>query len=152
MNMQLDYSTYNERVQQWGKETLQAVQSEAKSQGIEHRSNSPSKGASLPKLKDKYAFKDSEINKVSIKFPRALIYTHKGAGKGRAGSVGSRWVDKYGNTKTTNPKSMGRLATGGRKAKPFFNNILDSEKGVEQLAIIVAEETGNSIINKMLIQ
>lgn len=148
----LDLDKYNGRVKDWTKEALTDIKSEGASLGIEHRPDSPSKGASLPKIKTSTREEEGAIAVVSFKFRRSLIYTHKGAGKGRGGNKGSRWVDKYGNAKSTNPKSMGKQATDGRVAKPFINNVLDGEKGVEELAVIAADELGDAIVNNMLIQ
>ncbi len=96
--------------------------------------------------------KDGGIDQTSIRFPRSLIWTHKGAGKGRAGTSGSKWTDKYGVVKSTRESSKGKMATAGRVAKPFFNDVLDGNAGVEELATIVAEETGDAIINQLFIK
>lgn len=148
----INFSSYNEQVKQWTKELIQEIQIEAGSMGVAHRENSPSTSSSLKKLKDKYGYDEEEINKVSVKFPRVLIYTTKGAGKGRGGTTGSKWVDKYNNQKSTNPKSYGKMGSGGREAKPFFNNVVDGDNGVNKLATIVAEELGSTIVNNMLIK
>ncbi len=150
--MKINFEKYNQSVRTWGKDAAVKMRAKGITMGIQHRSDSPSKLASLPKLSDNYRVKDGLVNRVSIKFPRTLIYTHKGAGKGRGGSKGSRWTDKYGNAKKTNPKSFGKMGTGGRSAKPFINTVLDAPGGVEDLATIVAVETGDSIINNMLIK
>jgi hypothetical protein len=118
---------------------------------IVHRSNSPSKGDSLAKLKAKEHYDDGSIDRIGFKMNRSLVYTHKGAGKGRGGSKGSSWFDARGNRKTTNPESLGKMATGGRKAKPWFNQFIESPAGVDDLATIAAEEIGSAITNKLFI-
>lgn len=148
----LNLDRFNERIRSWGKSTVKSMQQSGDAAGIVHRSDSPSNGPSLKKLKDGYREQDGAINRISIKMRRTLVYTHKGAGKGRGGSKGSRWIDKYGNTKSTNPKSFGKMATGGRKAKPFFNQVLESTAGVDEVASIAAEELGDAIVNNMLIK
>jgi hypothetical protein len=150
--MALDLDKYNDRVKEWGRDTINRMAAQASAMAVVHRSDSPSKGSSIRKLKDKYRMKDGGVDQVSIKFPRSLIWTHKGAGKGRAGATGSKWTDKYGQTKTTKEASKGKMATLGRKAKPFFDRTLDGPNGVEQLADIVAEETGDVLINNMFIK
>lgn len=151
--MKLDLDRYNERIKEAGKEVLSAIKSEAGTMGIEHRENSPSSGASVEKMKDKYKSQDGAVNKISITLRRNLIYTHKGAGKGRGGVKGSKWVDKYGSTKSTKESSKGKAGTGGRKEKPFINKILEEEgNGVDKIATIAAEELGDAIVNKMLIK
>ena len=75
-----------------------------------------------------------------------------GAGKGRGGSKGSRWVDKYGNSKKTNPESLGKMGTGGRVAKPFINQVLESDKGIDQLATIAAVQIGDAVTGNLFIK
>jgi hypothetical protein len=150
--MPINLDRYNERVRDWGRNILSQISARAAANSISHRSNSPSSGSSIAKIRDRYRMRAGAIDQVGIKFPRTLIYTHKGAGKGRGGNTGSRWVDKYGATKSTNPASKGKMGSGGRKEKPFFNQALESAAGVEDLATIVAEETGDAIMNKMFIK
>lgn len=120
--------------------------------GIQHRDNSPSRSSSVEKISAKTKQRNSQINQIGIKLPRILIYVHKGAGKGRGGSKGSKWVDKYGVSKSTNQNSLGKMGTNGRIAKPFINNVLESEKGVDNIATIAAEELGDAIVAKMFIK
>lgn len=95
--------------------------------------------------------KDSVVSRVAFRFPRSLIWTHKGAGKGRAGKKGSRWVNKFGNTRSTNSDSLGKAGTGARKEKPWFTSVMDAPDGVNRLADIVAEETGDAIVNQLFV-
>lgn len=150
--MKLNLNRYNERVKTWLDGAVKDMQDEGASLGIEHRPDSPSAGASLPKLKGGSKEQDGAIAVVSFKFRRSLIYTHKGAGKGRGGSTGSKWLNKYGVSKSTKESSKGKQGTGGRTAKPFINNTLDSEQGVDELANIAASELGDAIVNNILIQ
>ena len=151
--MKLDLDRYNTRIKSAGKEVLTDIQSEAGSMAIVHRDDSPSKGASVPKMKDRYRSKDGAVNKISFAFRRTLIYTHKGAGKGRGGVKGSKWLDKFGVTKSTKDSSKGLAGTGGRKEKPFINKVLEQEgNGVDKLAAIAAEELGDAIVNNMLVK
>ncbi len=150
--MELNLERYNERIQQATKDGVAKMKLAGSALGIVHRQGSPSKKASLPRVSDKYKKKDGGIRVVSIKFPRSLIYTMKGAGKGRGGSKGSKWTDKYGAAHTTNPKSFGKMGTAGRTEKPFFNNTLDGPTGmVENIATVAAEELGSVIINNLFI-
>jgi hypothetical protein len=150
--MKLNLDRYNNRVIDWTKKAVKSIKAEGEKLDIEHRPDSPSRGASLPKIKEGHKEEGGAIAVVSFRFRRSLIYTHKGAGKGRGGKKGSRWLDKHKNEKTTNPKSLGKAGTGGRKEKPFINNILDSEQGVDELATIAASELGDAIVSNMLIQ
>jgi hypothetical protein len=150
--MKIDLDKFNDDVQGWGKVTSKALQELGDAMGIVHRSDSPSKGASLAKIKDSYRQQDGAIAVVRFKFRRSLIYTHKGAGRGMGGSQGSKWLDKFGNEKSTNPSSLGKQATGKRKEKPFINQVLESPEGVDELATIAAGSLGDAIINKMLVK
>lgn len=150
--MKINLEKYNQSVRNWGKDTITKLKAEGRIFGIVHRENSLSKTASLGKMSDQFREKNGQIERVSIKFPRVLVFTHKGAGKGRGGVKGSRWIDKYGNKKSTNPNSRGKMGTAGRVAKPFFNKVLDSAEGVEALADIAAAQTGDLIVNNMLIK
>lgn len=150
--MAINFDKQNERVIGWAQRTSAAMKATGNALGISHRANSPSPGSSLDRIADRVGYKGTIIERISFKFPRTLIWTHKGAGKGRGGLLGSTWYDKYGLKHTTNPNSLGKMDTGGRKAKPFFNDVIESPTGVDELANIVAEESGDAIINKLFIK
>jgi hypothetical protein len=82
---------------------------------------------------NKYA---KEANRVGFSFQREGIYIHKGAGRNQGGYGGSKWTDKYGNLKTTNSKSYGKMGTGNRRPIEWFNPVI--EKELPKLADIVA--------------
>lgn len=150
--MPLKLDTYNTEVKAWAKDMNALFKTSAARFGIVHRADSPSGSSSINKFRNRFTQQDGAINKIGITFPRSLIYTHKGAGKGKGGIKGSRWVDKYGAQQKTNPKSFGKMGTGARKEKPFLSDALNSPGGVEALATIAAEElaetiTGNLFIN-----
>lgn len=148
----LDLSRYNGRVKDWTAKTLDSFKMEAENLGIEHRVNSPSKGSSVAKITARTREKDGAIIVCAFKIRRSLIYPHKGAGRGQAGWTGSKWQNRKGEWKKTSPKSYGKMDTGNRTAKPFINNVLDEETGVEELAYIVAEELGAAIINNLAVK
>jgi hypothetical protein len=150
--MALDLEKYNEEVKQWFSETNSLFKNKAGGYGISHRSNSPSPAPSIDKFRNRFFLQDGAIVRGSINFPRTLIYVHKGAGKGRGGNKGSRWVDKYGNAHKTNPKSLGKMDSDGRKAKPFINDVLNSDQGIDKLATIVAEHLGDSLAGSLFIK
>jgi len=150
--MALDFEKNNNDIRTWGKDVVNKMGATAKTMDVRHRPNSLSKSASVPKLKDRYREKQGSIDRISIRFPRSLIWTMKGAGKGRGGLKGSKWTDKYGNSKSTNPRSLGRAGTGGRTEKPFINNVLDGPRGVDELATIVAINTGDAIVGNMFVK
>lgn len=150
--MSINFDRQNERVQEWAQRTESSLKGGSNALGITHRGDSPSPGASIGKIKNRVKFRGGIIEVVSFKFPRTLIWTHKGAGKGRGGVKGSVWYDRVGIKHSTDPDSMGKMGTGGRVAKPWFNNTIEAPTGVEELATIVAEESGDAIVNNILIK
>jgi len=150
--MAIDFDKQNERVASWAQQTEKSLKGSSNALGITHRSNSPSPSSSTDKIKHRLKQRGGITEVVSFKFPRTLIWTHKGAGKGRGGNKGSVWYDALGIKHTTNPESFGKMGTGGRRAKPWFNNVIESASGVDELATIVAEESGDAIVNNLLIK
>jgi hypothetical protein len=147
-----DPDQYNDEVQQWGKGLPDLLRSRGSSYGIQHRENSPSNRSSLNSMRVKYKRSDGLISLVTLTVNRSLIYTHKGAGKGRGGNKGSRWIDKFGTSKKTAPDSLGKAGTGGRREKPFINDVLEGSQGVEKLADIVAENLATTIVNSAIVK
>lgn len=150
--MAINFDKQNNRVLDWMIRTENALKGSSNALGISHRANSPSPGSSVAKIKAREKRRGDIIEVLSFKFPRTLIWTHKGAGKGRGGITGSVWYDNLGIRHRTNPDSLGKMGTGGRQAKPWFNNTLEAPTGVEELATIVAEESGDAIVNNLLIK
>jgi hypothetical protein len=123
---------YNRDVKDWGKKIRTQVQTKAKSLGVKHRANSPSEDDSIHEIKDRYLTneKGGNIKRIRFVIRRHLVFVHKGVGKGvPIGLAGSK---------------------GTRKAKPFFNEVLD--KGMEELADIAASHTGDEIVGRILIK
>ncbi len=147
-----DPDQYNDEVKAWGDNLPSQLRAKGTGYGIAHRSDSPSTGSSLAKLGVGYKQRDGLISIVSIRVNRSLIYTHKGAGKGFGGVKGSRWIDKFGNRKSTNPASKGKAGSGSRREKPFINDTLDGPQGVTKLADIVAENLATNIVNSAIIK
>lgn len=150
--MAINFDKQNERVLNWMLRTENALKGNSNALGISHRANSPSSGSSVARIKAREKRKGDIIEVVSFKFPRTLVWTHKGAGKGRGGLLGSVWYDNLGIKHRTNPDSLGKMGTGGRVAKPWLNNTLEAPTGVDELATIVAEESGDAIVNNLLIK
>jgi|GEM_PF-713397 len=144
--MPIELSTYNDNIKSWGARFRATVINKGNALGITHRTNSPSPAASLPKIRDKYRVRYGAINKVVFTFPRSLIYTQQGAGKGIGGIKGSRWVNAKGETKKTNVKSLGKIGSSKRTQKDFINQALDSPQGLTELSDIAAESLGDAIV------
>ncbi len=150
--MALELEKYNDAVRDWDLQNNQDIKQRASGYGIVHRNNSPSTGSSVAKFRSKLFTRDGQIVKVSKTFPREIIWTHKGAGKGRGGTKGSRWTDKYGNRKSTKPSSLGKMGTDGRTAKPFVNDSMEAPAGVDALATIAAEYLGDALTGSLFIK
>jgi len=149
--MAVDIDGFNESVQQWTKETESLLKNTAHSFGIQHRSQSPSKRDSVNQIKGSVRKAGGITNRVGFKFPRHLVFVHKGAGRGYGGAKGSRWVDARGVSHKTNPKSLGKQGTGNRREKPWLNSALGGPEGVDKLATIAAEQLGDYITGNFLI-
>lgn len=78
-----------------------------------------------------------ETRSVGFSIARHGVYLHYGAGRGQGGMKGSRWTDRYGRLKKTNPDSMGKAGGAPRSAEHWFNSVI--ERNAKELAELVAE-------------
>ena len=115
--------------------TVAALQAEQERVGIKSRTGR------LKKITIKYADDDGLISRISFKFQKYGVYQEKGAGRGQGGLKGSQWLNKEGQVIKTNPRSFGRMNTGNRHAKEWFNPVI--ENYVDQLA----EHVANDFVN-----
>lgn len=152
MSTKINFDRQNERVENWALRNEALLKGNSATLGIVHRANSPSPTSSVNKIKSRTRRRGDIIEVISFRFDRSLIWTHKGAGKGRGGLQGSTWTDKLGIRHTTDPDSLGKMGTGGRVAKPWFENTMEAPSGVNELADIVAEESGDAIVNNLFIK
>jgi hypothetical protein len=150
--VKINFDKQNDRVLEWTNRSTGALKGRSNALGIRHRANSPSPSSSVAAIKGSAKYASGIIDRVSFKFRRSLIWPHKGAGKGMGGVQGSSWKDKLGITHHTNPESLGKMATGNRVAKQWFNGVMDAPTGVDELATIVAEESGDAIVENILIK
>lgn len=138
---------YNKNVSAWTLETkrkykVQIAQMTAKYSG---------KGYSEQKAETKkYA---GEASKISFSFPYYMVFVHKGAGRGYGGNISQQFTKKDGSKGKTNLLSMGKMGTGKRRAKPWFNPVLEAQ--FPALANLVANYKGDKVvlqIQKILIR
>lgn len=141
--MALTFEIQNQKVQAWAKDAEADIKASASGYGINHRTNSPSTSASLPKVKGRLVYDGAAVRAVAFRFPRQLIYPHTGAGRGQGGAKGSRWYTKDGIAKRTAGSSLGKSNSGRRKAKPFLNDALNRQ--VPILANIIAETSADIV-------
>lgn len=79
-----------------------------------------------------------ESSRIGFSFVREGIYIHKGAGNGQGGfRGGSKWTDRHGKLKQTNPLSFFKMGTGNRFPIRWFDPVID--KNLPALADLVAE-------------
>lgn len=148
----MDYTQYNDKMKAAAKALAADVKTKAGSFGITHRPNSPSASSSIAKITSSTRQKLGAVSSLGIKFPRHLVFVHKGAGKGRGGTKGSRWKDKFGQTQKTNPRSFGKMGTGGRTEKPFIDAALNGPNGIDNIAAIAATELGAFVTGNLFIK
>jgi hypothetical protein len=91
----------------------------------------------------KYA---GEASRIDFNMPYYMVFVHKGAGRGYGGSKSGVFSSSTGKRKT-NPLSMGRMGTGKRRAKPFFNPIVEEQ--FPELHDIVAIYHGEKVMAKI---
>ncbi len=85
--------------------------------------------------------KDGLVTRIRFRFKRSGVFVHIGAGRGYGGLQGSTWKTKDGIfTRRTNPNSLGLAGTGARKAKPWFNPV------IEQFADKIADDLADEMV------
>lgn len=82
--------------------------------------------SSSKKTAARFRKRDELINRIGFTFPKPVIFREKGAGKGRGGVKGSQWKNSQGQIIKTNPKSLNKMNTGNRRAKPLIDPIIDN--------------------------
>lgn len=125
----LSTKAYNAAVGKWARNTKAAAIAEGRRLGIK------SEHGTLDNMRNSYGRRNGEIIRVSFGMKRHLIYVHKGVGRGwpivRQGGVGA-------------------ALSGGRKPKPFLNNIID--KRINMLADDVAKFRGDIVVDNIKIR
>lgn len=92
----------------------------------------------------KYA---GEASRIDFGMPYYMAFVHKGAGRGYGGVKSGEFTIRGGGKRKTNPSSMGRMGTGKRKPKPFFNPVM--EEMFPELAQIIATYHGDKVFAKI---
>jgi hypothetical protein len=87
-----------------------------------------------------------EVNQVGFSFLREGIYIQRGAGRGYGGNKGgSKWTDRFGNLKKTNPDSYFKMGTGKRHPIQWYNPVI--ERQLPLLADIVSNYAAELSVN-----
>lgn len=114
------FTAYNQEMQQLARQFGAELRSEW---GM--KVANASTGGLKSQLKANAGRRYGVVDRVAAKFPRHGIFRMVGAGRGQAGSVGTTWRDKNGQTKRTNPNSFGKMDTGNRRAADWLSPTLD---------------------------
>lgn len=85
-----------------------------------------------------------EASKIDFSFAYYMIFVHKGAGRGYGGVKSGKFTTKSGKKGITSPLSFGKMGTGKRIARPWFNPIIDQQFPV--LADLIANYHGEKAI------
>ncbi len=148
----------------WGKSTLSAAKSEAKSLGIRSYS-----GSFYRYLRDRYyKNRNNVIGAIGFAMPRHAVFVHKGVGRGypidadgrdlfakpsARQIIGSMRAKGYNNSTikaALNKTGFGASLKGkSRKPKPWFNPVVD--RNINQLADELANADANIIANNLFI-
>lgn len=138
----------------WGKSTLSAVKSEAKSLGIRTYT-----GAFYRYLRDRYyKNRNNVIGAIGFAMPRHAVFVHKGVGRGypidaaqgnalgqSASKIKASLRARGFNQTAVNSALKGKR----RKPKPWFNPIID--RNINQLADELANADANIIAHNLTI-
>lgn len=129
----MDTEKLNSEVRSWTKSSVTEMKSEANRLGIDHRTENTKEGGrsrspapAVDILRSTISKRLGVPYKISFKFPRHMVFVHKGVGRGTSAS---------------------EAGTGSRTPKEWFSPII--EKNIENLGDIVAENLGESIINNL---
>lgn len=84
-----------------------------------------------------------------------MVFVHKGAGRGYGGNGflndAKKMINAFtradGSKGTTNASSIGKIGTGRRKAKPFFNPVVEAK--LPDLANIITDYKGQKAIDRI---
>ena len=120
---------YNAEVKGWGNKTLAEIKSDAGQMSVKHRNNSTSPDSSIKALRVKFRLQGGTIKSIAFKIRQHLVFVNKGVGR---------------------DTPISQAGTTNRKAKPFIIDPIDAN--IEELADMVAEHTGNSIMNRLQIK
>lgn len=134
---------YNAAVQGWGRDSLGHLQRAMA--GLSVRQT----GQLARELKVHFGKRHGQVVNVAYTFPRYAVFVEKGAGRGYGGKKGSQWYTG-GARRRTAKESLGRMGSGNRPAKPFFNPTMDER--VSALADLVVKYYADFAVGELKIK
>lgn len=132
---------YNKDVRSWTQDTKRKIKREVLQLTAKYSGQGYAKQEAKTRL---YA---GEASKITFSFPYYMVFVHKGAGRGYGGSISKQFTNAKGGKSATSALSFGRMGTGRRKAKPFFNPIIEQQ--FPALADLIANYKGDKVILQM---
>ena len=113
----------NNVVKNWKDDSLKDLKDQFTKLDIKHVERSPSESPARQLLKSVMGYAFGLASRVGFKFPRHMVFVHKGVGRG---------------------------GTGNRKKKEWFNPVMDEQ--VEKLADELAEQHAELAVNAINIK
>lgn len=120
-----DTGKYRNEVDAWRKESLHELIASFDKLNIVHRPASPSPYPARDILKAITAYRLGMPSKISFKFPRHMVFVHKGVGKGVPAGIAGTSATK-------------------RQPKEWFNPVIEAR--IDKLATIAAENVADYIV------
>ena len=133
-------SLFNSQVSTWTKGTKRKMKLETLKMVV-------SRGPGVKNQRTAVRQYMGEASRIQFSFPYYMVFVHKGAGRGYGGGKSGLFTNKKGGKSLTNKASMGKMGTGKRKAKPWFNPILEDR--FPELADIISEYHGGKAMAKI---
>ena len=85
-----------------------------------------------------------EASKLGFSFPYYMVFVHKGAGRGYGGRKSGLFTKADGSKGVTSRSAMGRMGTGKRQPKPWFNPVIEEQFPV--LAELIQAYRGQKVV------
>lgn len=139
-------SLFNQQVAQWSNETKRQMKLKTLQLVLSVGPGHDNQKVSVRRY-------HGEASKIQFTFPYYMVFVHKGAGRGYGGNKTGLFTTRGGGKAATNKSSMGKMGTGKRKPKPWFNPVLDER--FPYLSEIIAAYHGGKVmanIDKILIK
>jgi len=128
---------FNQKVRRWASGTKKELKLKVVQETTKYS------GHSRQDLDTKVRNYAGEASKINFNFPYYMVFVHKGAGRGYGGNKTGLFTRRDGSKRATREASMGRMGTGKRVAKPWFNPVIESRFG--ELEQIIGEYHGNKV-------
>lgn len=136
----MDTAKFNQEVRSWTSDSRRKLKNEVLRLVL-------NVGPGHDNLKSSNKSYSGEINQIGFSFPYYMVFVHKGAGRGYGGNKTGFFTNKRGGKTATNPLSSGRMGTGRRIPKPWFNPVIEEKFPI--LAGLIAEYHGGKQIDNI---